>query len=157
MDDIWQLRAGLAGPLIVLEPGTTLDPATDHVFTITTTHSLDDALKIFVNGSFAPPAITCRVGVPQRFRFLNMTTFWTQSMISLIAANRTLQWLPLQVDGADVTPRERMPQGAVTAVTIGQTRDFTFTPTAAGDAELQFVPDPAFRRNIVTVAVHIVG
>lgn len=155
MDDVYQLRGGLAGPLIVVEPGTTFDPASDHVFTLTTTHSLPDVEKIFVNGQFAPPAITMRAGVKQRLRFINVTTFWTNAVVSLSAAKRTAQWSALQVDGANVAASKAQPGAAVTTVTIGQTRDFTFTPAAPGDMQLQFWPDRT-SPNVVTVAVHVV-
>lgn len=155
MDDVWQLRGGLAGPLIVLEPGAKYDPSSDHVFTITTTHALADVLKIFVNGTSRPPAMTCRAGVLQRLRFINMTTFWTNAIVSLSAANHTVQWTPLQVDGAYVSPKRRISESAVQYITIGETRDFTFVPRKAGDLELQFWPDPTVP-NIVTVPIHVV-
>ncbi len=155
MDDVWQLRAGLAGPLIVLEPGAKYDPSSDHIFTITTTHSWEDVLKIFVNGTSNPQAVTCRVGTLQRLRFINMSTFWTNAVVSLSAANHTLQWNPLQVDGAYVSPEHRLSESAVQYITIGETRDFTFVARKAGDLELQFWPDPTVP-NIVTVPIHVV-
>ncbi len=155
MDDVWQLRAGLAGPLIVLEPGAKYDPSSDHVFTITTTHSWADVLKIFVNGTSNPPAVTCRVGTLQRLRFINMSTFWTNAIVSLSSANHTVQWNPLQVDGAYVSPKHRLPESAVQYITIGETRDFTFVPRKAGDLELKFWPDPTVP-NIITVPIHVV-
>ena len=155
MDDVWQLRGGLAGPLIVLDPGATYDPGSDHVFTLTTTHAFADALKIFVNGTFTPAAITCHVGTLQRFRFINMTTFWTNAFVSLSDGHRTASWRPLAVDGADVALGHRSPESALHFLTIGETRDFTFMPTKAGELQLQFWPDPAVP-NIVTVPVHVV-
>jgi FtsP/CotA-like multicopper oxidase with cupredoxin domain len=155
MDDVFQLRGGLAGPLIVLEPGTTFDPRSDHVFTITTTHTLSDALKIFVNGTFSPPAIVCHVGTLQRFRFINMTTFWTNAIVSLTAANRAVQWRPLQIDGAYVSQKHRASEPAVEMVTIGETRDYTFMPTQIGNMELQFLPDPSVP-HAVTVPIRVV-
>lgn len=155
LDDVWQLRGGLAGPLIVLEPGATFDPASDHVFTMTTTHQLKDALKIFVNGEFSPPAITCHAGVLQRFRFINATTFWVESLVSLSEGNRAVRWRPLQVDGAYVGLQGRSLESAVHYITIGETRDFTFMPNKAGDLELRFWPSKA-KRNIVTIPVHII-
>ena len=155
MNDIWQLRAGLAGPLIVLEPGTTFDAKSDHVFTITTTHALADDLQINVNGTFSPAPITCHVGVLQRLRFINMTTFWDSAIISLSTANHTVKWRPLQVDGAYVSLKRRVNESAVNTITIGQTRDFTFMPAKPGDLQLQFWPDRTVP-NIVTVPIHVV-
>lgn len=153
-DDVWQLRAGLAGPLIILASGETYEPAWDHIFTITTTHT-DEDLKILINGLYAPPALTMRAGVPQRFRFLNVTTFWTEALVSLSDGIRTVQWRPLAVDGMNLSAGRRRPGAAVATITIGQTRDFTFTPAAPGELVLQFWPD-AQVPNIVSVPVHVI-
>jgi hypothetical protein len=93
--------------------------------------------------------------VLQRLRFINMSTFWTNAIVSLSAANRPLEWNPLQIDGAYVSPQHRRSQSAVQYITIGETRDFTFVPRKAGDLELQFWPDPTVP-NIVTVPIHVV-
>jgi FtsP/CotA-like multicopper oxidase with cupredoxin domain len=153
MNDVYQLRGGLAGPLIVLEPGQQFDSATDHIFTITTTHKLDDAGKIFVNGVFQPPALTVRAGVPQRFRFINVTTFWTNAIFSLSSGGRTLLWQPVAIDGADLPAGRRTLQSAVETVTVGATRDVTFTP-ARGTMLLQIWPSS--RRRPVTIPVNAV-
>ncbi len=154
MDDVYQLRGGLAGPLIVLEPGQKFDPATDHIFTITTTHRLADRGKVFVNGLFQPPALTVRSGVRQRLRFINMTTFWTHAIVSLSSSNRTLQWQPVAVDGADLpAAARRTAQSAVETITIGETRDFVFTPTR-GDLLLQIWPAPNY--GMVAIPVHVI-
>ncbi len=156
MDDVWQLRGGLAGPVIVLEPGAKYDPGTDHAFTITTTHTLSNAFtQIFVNGTSSPPAITVHAGVVQRLRLINMTTFWTNATVSLVEGNRTARWTPFAVDGAYVPANFRKPESAVNTLTIGQTRDFTFVPATPGDLQLQFIPDPSVP-NVVAVAIHVV-
>ena len=153
MNDVYQLRGGLAGPLIVLEPGRSFDPSTDHIFTITTTHALADIGRVFVNGTFEPPPLAVRAGVRQRLRFINMTTFWVRAIVSLSYGNRTLQWQPLAVDGADLPEARRTPQSAVVTVTIGSTRDFTFTP-ARGALLLQIWPGP--HRPAVTIPVNAI-
>ncbi len=151
MDDVYQLRAGLAGPLIVLDPGERFDPATDHIFTITTTHSLADGLKIFVNGVLQPQPLRVRAGVPQRLRFINITTFWTNVIVSLSSGSQTLEWRPVAVDGADLPAVRRFAEPAVGTVTIGGTEDFTFT-LARGDALLQIWPAQGLPP--VTIPVH---
>lgn len=142
MDDAEQLRGGLAGALIVVPPGKPFDPATDHVFAITTQHASADEIAIFVNGEAAPAPIVVKAGVRQRLRFLNMTTFWTHAMLSLSSGGKTLAWTPVAVDGADLALARRTPEPAVDTVTIGQTRDYTFVP-ARGRTLLQIWPDPS--------------
>jgi FtsP/CotA-like multicopper oxidase with cupredoxin domain len=154
MFDVYQLRGGLAGPLIVLEPGQRFDPATDHIFTITTTHTVADAGKIFVNGMFQPPALTVHAGVRQRLRFINMTTFWTNAVVGLSSGSGTVRWQPIAVDGADLPITARAAESAVQTVTIGETRDFAFTPVARGELLVQIWPDPNY--GLVTIPVHVI-
>lgn len=151
MHDVYQLRGGLAGPLIVLDPGERFDPSTDHIFTITTAHALADARKNFVNGVFQPPPVIVRSGVRQRLRFINMTINRARAIVSLSSGNKTLRWQPVAVDGADLSVAQRSPQSAVQIVTIGETRDFTFTP-ARGDLLLQIWPGPNL--PVITIPVH---
>jgi FtsP/CotA-like multicopper oxidase with cupredoxin domain len=150
MNDVYQLRGGLAGPLIVLNPGERFDASTDHIFTITTTHAPLDGRNIFVNGVLAPPALTVRAGVPQRLRFLNVTTFWTRAVVSLSSGNQAAQWEPLAVDGADLPKEKRASESSVATVTIGSTRDFMFTPVR-GRSLLQIWRAP--RRLSATIPI----
>jgi FtsP/CotA-like multicopper oxidase with cupredoxin domain len=141
MDDAEQLRGGLAGALIVVPPGAPFDPATDHVFAISTQHASADEGKIFVNGESAPAPMVVKAGVRQRLRFINVTTFWTNAMLSLSSGGKPLAWTPLAVDGADLPLARRAAEPAVDTVTIGQTRDYTFVP-ARGQSLLQIWPAP---------------
>jgi FtsP/CotA-like multicopper oxidase with cupredoxin domain len=150
MNDVYQLRGGLAGPLIVLNPGERFDASTDHIFTITTTHAPLDVRNIFVNGVLHPPGLTVRAGVLQRLRFLNVTTFWTRALVSLSSGDRSAQWQPLAVDGADLPKERRASESAVATVTVGSTRDFTFTP-ARGRLLLQIWRAP--RRLSATIPI----
>jgi len=142
MDDVEQLRGGLTGALIVVPPGAPFDPATDHIFTITTQHASADEIKIFVNGVAAPAPIQVKAGVRQRLRFLNMTTFWINAMLSLSSGGKTIAWTPVAVDGADLPRARQTAEPAVDTVTLGDTRDFTFVP-ARGQTLLQIWPDPS--------------
>jgi hypothetical protein len=91
--------------------------------------------------------------VPQRFRFINVTTFWTNAIFSLSSGGRTLLWQPVAIDGADLPAGRRTLQSAVETVTVGATRDVTFTP-ARGTMLLQIWPSS--RRRPVTIPVNAV-
>ncbi|MGH8163760.1 MAG: hypothetical protein ACREP1_05435, partial [Rhodanobacteraceae bacterium] len=67
---------------------------------------------------------------------------WTNAMLSLTAAGRPIWWHPMAVDGADLAAARRVAQPAVDTITIGQTRDYTFTPVR-GTSLLQIWPDPS--------------
>lgn len=152
MDDTWQLVGGLAGPLVVLPRGATYDPATDHIVMVTSPpdHAFGD--RVSVNGYLenAPP-IVMHAGVPQRLRLINMTVVNPNLSFSLDGAPK-LTWTPLAIDGIDLNPTLRQPERAIQRVTIGQTRDFTFVPSAPGHLTLQ-----AFGRSPVgQIAVDVV-
>lgn len=159
MDDVWQLRAGLTGPLIVLPPGARFDAATDHVIQITTPRNPNDYAWLDVNGTRNPPAMTMSAGVPQRLRFINMTTFDTGAVVSLVSATGgiPMAWVPIASDGADLAASRQRYEPAVQAITIGETRDFTFLPPRApGEYRLLFWQDPGGKVR-VTIPIHVVN
>jgi manganese oxidase len=154
MDDLYQLRGGLAGPLIVLNPGEQFDPKTDHIFTMTIAPKLADLFKVMINGVFQPDPLVVQAGVRQRLRFINVTTFWTNEVVSISSQGRVVQWLPIAVDGAEIRAARRSLQSAVDTVTVGQTRDYEFTPQR-GDFLLQIWPDASV--SPVNILVHAMG
>lgn len=138
MNDIWQLRNGLSGALIVIPPGARFDPATDHVVQITSTPDLNDGVWFDVDGTRTPAPITIAAGVPNRFRLINMTTFHPDLIVSLASVNGTATWTPIARDGYDIPASHRTARTAVQTITIGQTRDYTFTAPAPGEYRLLF-------------------
>jgi manganese oxidase len=156
MDDVWQLRGGLSGPLIVLPAGAHFDSATDHIVQITTPRNPADEDWLYVNGTRSPPAMTIAAGVAQRFRLINSTTFAADAVVSLVTAAGPAVWVPIASDGADLPASRQRPEPAVQTITIGETRDFTFEPHAPGEYRLMFwgFPGDSVR---VTIPVHVVS
>ncbi|HET7187364.1 MAG TPA: DUF885 family protein, partial [Gemmatimonadaceae bacterium] len=137
VDETRQQLAGLAGPLIVLEPGRTFDPATDHAVLITTPPAWSDELRsVLLNGSAAPPPMELRPGVAQRFRFINITTRRPNIHVELWRDSTLLSWRPLAKDGADLPATRQVAGPARTLITIGDTRDFEFVPEPGADLTL---------------------
>jgi FtsP/CotA-like multicopper oxidase with cupredoxin domain len=135
MDDVWQLMAGLAGPLVVMPPGERFDPATDHVvmLTIDDEHPFGDA--VLVNGLLAPPPIVVHAGQTQRIRLLNLTLINSDLVVSLDGAPGQ-QWTPISKDGFALDPRLQIARTPTQEITIGETRDFRYVPLAAVHATL---------------------
>src|SRR5206468_2424525 len=74
VDELRQQPAGLAGALIVLEPGTRYDPATDVTVLISSpSDSVAETRAVLLNGSLTPTPLELRVGVRHRVRFINIT------------------------------------------------------------------------------------
>lgn len=156
MNDIWQLRNGMSGALIVMPPDTRFNPSTDHVVQMTSTPDLDDGSWFDVNGTRNPAAVTIAAGVPNRFRFINMTTFHPDLIVSLASASGTATWTPIARDGADIPSQYRTARTAVQTITIGQTRDYTFTAPAPGEYRLMFWGFAGDELR-ATLPIHVVG
>jgi FtsP/CotA-like multicopper oxidase with cupredoxin domain len=138
VDETVQQLAGLAGPLIVLEPGRTLDSATDHTLLITTPHEWEDEVRaVLINGQASPARLTVRAGVPQRLRLINMTTRRPRMRAELWHDSTLVTWRPLAKDGADLPTRFQGATPARAPISIGETMDYEFLPSAGGDWRLE--------------------
>ncbi len=74
VDELRQQPAGLAGALIVLEPGAQYDAATDLIVLISSpSDSAAELRSVLLNGSLSPAPLELRAGVPYRVRLINIT------------------------------------------------------------------------------------
>lgn len=138
--DDTQLSGGLYGALIVLEPGERFDPATDHVF-IAGYDGPGGAGRrepVVINGATAtvpaippgPTAHALRAGVPNRIRLINITPNNVGLMFVLTDGTTTpVLWRALAKDGANLSAAQQTTREARQPVSMGETYDFTFTPT----------------------------
>jgi FtsP/CotA-like multicopper oxidase with cupredoxin domain len=151
MDDTWQLVGGLSGPLVVLPRGVHFDPTTDHIVMLTSPVDAPFGDTAAIDGFVEPPPLVVHVGVPQRFRLINMTALNADLIVSLDGPGAPV-WTPIAKDGLDLDPRLRIPRRAVQQLTIGETRDFTFVPTAPGHLTFDVFDGPrigAMRVDVV--------
>jgi FtsP/CotA-like multicopper oxidase with cupredoxin domain len=132
MDDGWQLASGLIGPLIVMPPGETFDPTSDHIVMLSESYEKAGSPFVTIGGSLSPPPMSAVVGVPQRLRLIELSLSGEDLVVSLSDATRLLQWTPIAKDGRDLPARLQQQSVAIHALTIGETRDFRFTPTKPG-------------------------
>jgi len=129
-----QLAGGIYGPLIVLEPGHTYDPATDHIVVL----GLDGANlappdePVVVNGETRPSPLVLKRGVPNRIRFINITPNNVAFTVQLLAQFDPAQWILVAKDGMEIPAAARTPRSARQLVTVGETYDFELTPAVAG-------------------------
>jgi FtsP/CotA-like multicopper oxidase with cupredoxin domain len=151
MDDTWQLIGGLSGPLIVLPAGAHFDPTTDHIVMLTSPVEAPLGDTAAIDGFVEPPPMVVHVGVPQRFRLINMTALNSDLIVSLDGPGAPV-WTPIAKDGLDLDPRLRIPRRAVQQLTIGETRDFTFVPATPGHLTFDVFDGPqigAMRVDVV--------
>lgn len=137
VDEERQEPAGLAGPIIVLEPGETWDPSADHAVMITSPWSWDEGRNaVLLNGSKAPAALTIRAGTRQRFRIINMTTRRPALRVELRRDTTLAIWRELAKDAVELPEARRAPRQAVRQISVGETFDFEIIPDTAGELRL---------------------
>jgi FtsP/CotA-like multicopper oxidase with cupredoxin domain len=128
LHDYRQLSSGLYGPLIVVEPGETYDPATDHVVVLGRRNAspasaiLKDAASAVIDGEREPRWIWA-AKTRHRLRLINITPddIWS---VSLQGADGPVTWRPLTKDGAPVPAADAQPGPARVTLAVGETYDF---------------------------------
>jgi FtsP/CotA-like multicopper oxidase with cupredoxin domain len=149
LNDVKQVTAGAAGPLIVLEPGESFDPARDHVYLALWSGRnpvLGHGQDLLINGEAgSAPDLPLASGVTHRFRFINLGAA-LNVRFQLRRETTTVEWTARAKDGADLPPALRVMQPAIQAVAVGETFDFELNPPGAGIYELSatFVHPPGF-------------
>lgn len=129
-DEDRQQAAGLAGALIVNEPGVAFDPATDRVVMITSPYDFAEAARVVLfNGAERPEPMTVRAGSATRLRIINMTTRRSGVRVRLFRGDSLAAWRLTAKDAAPVPG----PLGALRAgphlVSIGETLDLEIVPS----------------------------
>ena len=139
--DPGQLAAGLYGAIVVTEPDEKFDPATDHVLVLGMGGPKDvqkyERFPVLVNGSLST-VVTLKAGVPNRLRFINITTSFGGLNVTLYSGAQPLEWQLIAKDGADLplNQREKRPAFRQT-VNVGETYDFVVQPPPSGPTWLE--------------------
>ncbi len=128
LHDYRQLSSGLYGPLLVVEPGETYDPATDHVVVLGRRDAapsaaiLKDPASAVIDGQ-REPHWTWAAKTRHRLRLINITPddIWS---VSLIGPDGPVTWRPLTKDGAAVPATEAKAGPARVTIAVGETYDF---------------------------------
>jgi manganese oxidase len=138
-DEARQLRAGLSGALLVVEPGP-YEPATETVVLISTSRRAAEFQVVLVNGSLTPAPVEWRVGVAQRIRLINIHVGRPSMRVSLLADSIPLTWRAVAKDAYDLPAARATNRSASQQISPGETYDFTFTPSAPGKLRLEVRP-----------------
>jgi FtsP/CotA-like multicopper oxidase with cupredoxin domain len=135
LNELEQMHLGLYGPLIVLEPGTTFDPATDHIVIVSPDGPSTDSTGGLLNGSKTPEPILMRVGTVHRLRLINIHGDY-RVLFTLESSGGLVEWRQLAKDGAAVATGLAGPQPSRLLTGPGETADFELRPDTAGDLVL---------------------
>ena len=133
-----QLTGGLYGALLVLEPGQTYDPATDKIFVLGRGGDDERHDPLVLNGSPQPSMMVLLTGQKYRFRLINMTPNDGRLMATLTTEGRPAKWRAIAKDGANLPSQQAIVSDAVQQVSVGETYDYEFVPSAPGTYELRF-------------------
>jgi len=136
--NVKQLTGGLYGALLVLEPGQNYDPATDKIFVLGRGGDDERHDPLVLNGNTQPPMMVLLTGRTYRFRLINMTPNDSRITTALLSEGHPAKWRAIAKDGADLPPQQATVSDAVQQISVGETYDYQFAPTAPGNYELHF-------------------
>ena len=156
LDDIRQLSSGLYGPIIVLEPGQSLDPEKDRIMLVSVKGPSDNT-PILLNGEADPAPMELKHGVKYRFRFINMTPHDPLLTVSVLAGSSPVTWRAIAKDGADLPVSQVTERPARQVVSVGETYDFEFQTQSTTGLRLEvFRPvRAAMGQSTIVVPIHI--
>ena len=125
-----QLAGGIYGPLIVLEPGQTWDPSTDHLVVIGLDGAYTDLQNepFAVNGASPPAPLDLAAGLSHRLRLINITADNVALTLQLVSRFDPVRWTIVGKDGAARPPSQRLEQAARQLVSVGETYDVELAP-----------------------------
>lgn len=144
-----QLTGGVHGPMIVLAPGETYDPATDKSFLMSLSPREPFGGLLLMNGTPQPAQMRLRVGTTYRFRFMNITPTMDDLRIALRNTDGLVQWLPIAKDAAAVHHAEL--QDAEQHIAVGETFDFEYRADSEQELQLEGRQPGSNRRAVQTL------
>jgi FtsP/CotA-like multicopper oxidase with cupredoxin domain len=139
VDEMRQQRAGLSGPLLIVDDPANYNPATDKVLLISTPRNTEDQNVVLMNGSITPPPLELRAGTRYRLRVINIHTYRPSMNVQIRQGSELVTWRALAKDGADLPPALATVRPASQLTGNGETFDFEFMRAAAGELTLSVV------------------
>ena len=131
-----QQLAGLAGAIVVSEPGSPRDRARDLPILIVQRKAMAPA-HLVVDGNAELQALELNAGVPYRLRLIHISLDHAVIRFELYRNDSYAQWRPLAKDGADLPPERRIPTVARLRFGIGETFDAEFVPDTGSELRIE--------------------
>jgi FtsP/CotA-like multicopper oxidase with cupredoxin domain len=153
VDEIRQQRAGLSGPLLVVDPARPLDPATDITLMLSVPRRVSDNGIVLVNGSPNLPPLQLQAGTRYRLRIINIHTFRPSMRVELKQGDSFLTWRAVAKDGADLPAELATTRPSAVQFGNGETYDFEFVPAAPGELRIEVLA--AVGTLLATVPIHV--
>ena len=153
VDEMRQQQAGLNGALLVVDDPTSYDPTHDIVLLVSVPRKEVDTDKVYINGSTTPPALNMKAGDRYRLRFINIHIFRPSMRMRLLTGDTLLKWRGVAKDGMDLPTDQSVTGPSEIQMGNGETYDFEFSPTTAGDVRLDITN--ALGDLLTTMPVHV--
>jgi FtsP/CotA-like multicopper oxidase with cupredoxin domain len=133
--DEGQLTGGVHGPLIVMPPGQTYDPATDKafLFSLGPGEPFGSAM-LLMNGMPEASTMKLKTNTTYRLRFMNITPAMDNLRVSLRKSGTPVEWRLIAKDASNV--KEARVEPADQMVAIGETYDFEYSTAAPEELTL---------------------
>jgi manganese oxidase len=141
-DEMRQQFGGLAGALIVLEPGERWDPTRDLLFLVS------DAQhgRVVINGSPMAPTKELHVGTTYRLRIANIAGYRGSFAARVLRDSSVASWRAVAKDGFTLPPQQANVGPSFVRIASGETADFELTPDQPGDWRFEIgVPGATFQ------------
>jgi FtsP/CotA-like multicopper oxidase with cupredoxin domain len=135
--DETQIRNGLYGPLIVLEPGQKLDPDQDLTFVFSVGIYPPLGFAMLINGQPGPDPVVLHTGKRYRFRFINITDDGSDLRVRFLFKGEPVSWRVIAKDGADLPSAQIVTSPADMFLAVGATCDVEVTLEKQGLSGLQ--------------------
>ena len=155
VDEMRQQQAGLNGALIVVDDSVAYDPTHDIVVLVSVPRKGTESDRVYINGSTTPAALNMKVGERYRLRFINIHVFRPSMRMRLLSGDKLVTWRSIAKDGMDLPPDQSVSGPAEIQMGNGETYDFEFSPTAAGDVRLDITN--AAGDLLTTMPVKVMG
>jgi FtsP/CotA-like multicopper oxidase with cupredoxin domain len=123
----FQIAAGLAGALLVLDGRARYDTTRDH--TVLINQGRDETGT--VNGKASPDTLRLVAGKLHRLRLIQIAPDW-RVIVALGDSSGTATWRAVAKDGADLPSGQETIRPAQLVMGPGETADFEFTPQHPG-------------------------
>jgi len=153
VDEMRQQQAGLNGALLVVDDPAAYDPTHDIVLLVSVPRRQVDSAKVYINGSTDPQALTMKVGERYRLRFINIHVFRPSMRMRLLSGDKLVTWRGVAKDGMDLPSDQSVTGPAEIQMGNGETYDFEFSPSEAGDIRLDITN--AGGVLLTTMPVHV--
>ena len=137
VNDLRQQGSGLYGAFVVLDEDESWDPETDRIFLYGESPFRSDQVTV-LNGANPTEPIAFKVGETYRLRFMQITLSRPNTLIRLVKDGFPVRWTPIAKDGFDLPVSQRRPEMAERTIAVGETYDYSFTPTAPGELRVEY-------------------